>query len=226
MSLTPSILNESFSRRHLVRLLAGAGATAALAITAAGPAAAQGSRAGFDRWIENFRPRALKRGVSDATYTLVMHGLASHTSVYAQIRNQPEFNEKLWQYLNRRVSDWRVVTGKQKAKEYAGLLARIEQDYGVPPAIMLGIWGIESAYGDPDVQKNHMRPVIPSLAALAYGEPRRKAYWEQELLNALVILERGWSTPTEMRGSWAGAMGHTQWMPEVWLNVGLDYDRD
>jgi lytic murein transglycosylase len=64
------------------------------------------------------------------------------------------------------------------------------------------------------------------LAALAWGEPRRRSYWEQELLNALIIIERGWSTPQEMRGSWAGAMGHTQWMPEVWLNVGLDYDRD
>ena len=81
-------------------------------------------------------------------------------------------------------------------------------------------------FGDPDVQKNHMRPVIPALAALAWGEPRRRAYWEQELLNALVIIDRGWSTPEEMRGSWAGAMGHTQWMPEVWLNVGLDYDGD
>ena len=68
--------------------------------------------------------------------------------------------------------------------------------------------------------------MIPALAALAWGEPRRRAYWEQELLNALVIIDRGWSTPEEMRGSWAGAMGHTQWMPEVWLNVGLDYDRD
>ena len=91
---------------------------------------------------------------------------------------------------------------------------------------MLGLWGVESTYGDPDVQQNHMRPVFPALAALAWGEPRRRRYWEQELINALVIVERGWSTPDEMRGSWAGAMGHTQWMPEVWLNVGMDYDRD
>jgi lytic murein transglycosylase len=220
------ILNESVSRRQSIRLLAGAGASAFLAVAAAGPASAQGSRAGFDRWVETFRARALKRGVSDATYTRVMRGLTPDNSVFAEIRNQPEFNQKLWQYLNRRVSDWRIVTGKEKAKEQAALLGRIEQDYGVARGVILGLWGIESAYGDPDVQKNHMRPVIPALAALAYGEPRRRAYWEQELLNALVILERGWSTPTEMRGSWAGAMGHTQWMPEVWLNVGLDYDRD
>jgi membrane-bound lytic murein transglycosylase B len=71
-----------------------------------------------------------------------------------------------------------------------------------------------------------MRPVIPALAALAWGEPRRRSYWEAELLNALVIIERGWGEPKEMIGSWAGAMGHTQWMPEVWLHMGVDYDRN
>ncbi len=71
-----------------------------------------------------------------------------------------------------------------------------------------------------------MRPVFPQLAALAWNEPRRRAYWETELINALKIVQRGWSTPEQMRGSWAGAMGHTQWMPEVWLNVGIDYDKD
>jgi lytic murein transglycosylase len=155
-----------------------------------------------------------------------MHGLKPDTTVFEQLHSQPEFNEQIWQYLNRRVSDWRIVTGKEKAKEYAPLLARIEQDFGVERSVMMGIWGIESAYGDPLVQQNHMRPVIPALAALAWGEPRRRTYWEQELLNALVIINRGWGTPEEMNGSWAGAMGHTQWMPEVWLNMGFDYDGD
>ncbi len=71
-----------------------------------------------------------------------------------------------------------------------------------------------------------MRPILPALAALAFEEPRRRSYWEAELLNALVIVERGWAKPGEMIGSWAGAMGHTQWMPEVWLHVGLDYNHD
>lgn len=148
------------------------------------------------------------------------------TSVFELDRKQPEFSELTWQYLNRRVSDWRITTGKQMAQEYAGLFTRLEKDYGVDRGTMLGLWGIESAFGDPLVQQNHMRPVIPALAALAWGEPRRKSYWEQELLNALTIIDRGWSTPEEMRGSWAGAMGHTQWMPEVWLNMGVDYDKD
>jgi lytic murein transglycosylase len=211
---------DHLTRRASLRLLAGA-----MAAWSA-PAQAQGGRPGFAQWVESFRSRATARGVSDATYDRVMRGLNPDTSVYALDRSQPEFTEKLWQYLNRRVSDWRVTVGREKIKEYEPLLARIEKDYGVAPSVMTGLWGVESAYGDPDVQKNHMRPIFPALAALAWGEPRRKKYWEQELLNALVIVERGWGTPAEMRGSWAGAMGHTQWMPEVWLNMGRDYDRD
>jgi len=155
-----------------------------------------------------------------------MRGVRPDTAALEAIRDQPEFNEQLWQYLNRRVSDWRIIAGQEKAKEFAPLLSRIERDFGVERAIMLGVWGIESAYGDPIVQKNHMRPVIPALATLAWAEPRRRNYWEQELINALTIIQRGWSTPEEMIGSWTGAMGHTQWMPEVWLNVGIDYDGD
>ena len=191
-----------------------------------GSAFAQVASQPFAQWVEAFRARARAKGISDATYTRVMGGIKPDTSVYAQDRNQPEFKEQLWQYLNRRVSDWRIITGKDRAKEYAGLLGRIEKDFGVERGVILGLWGIESTFGDPVVQQNHMRPVIPALAALAWGEPRRRAYWEAELLNALLIIEKGWSTPTEMVGSWAGAMGHTQWMPETWLNVGMDYDRD
>jgi lytic murein transglycosylase len=85
---------------------------------------------------------------------------------------------------------------------------------------------MESSFGDVMDNPKYMRPVIPALAALAFGEPRRRKYWEAELLNALVIVDRGWAQPAGMIGSWAGAMGHTQWMPEVWLNIGTDYDRD
>ena len=180
----------------------------------------------FDAWVAAFRTKAEARGITEATYARVMTGLKPDMTGLEAIHNQPEFHEQLWQYLNRRVSDWRVQTGKQKAKEYAGLLARIERDYGVSPATMLGVWGIESSFGDPDVQKNHMRPVFPSLAALAWAEPRRRAYWESELINALTIVQNGWATPDEMNGSWAGAMGHTQWMPEVWLHLGVDYNHD
>lgn len=187
---------------------------------------AQSASQRFEQWIADFRPRALARGISDATYDGVMNGLKPDMGVFALQRAQPEFNEELWQYLNRRVSDWRIATGRERAKEYAPLLSKLEKDFGVSRSILLGLWGMETAYGDPVVHQNHMRPIFPCLAALAWGEARRRKYWETELINALKIVERGWSSPREMRGSWAGAMGHTQWMPEVWLNIGADYDGD
>ncbi|MEX0751751.1 MAG: lytic murein transglycosylase [Xanthobacteraceae bacterium] len=187
---------------------------------------AQSSRMRFEQWVAAFRSRALKRGISAKTYDSVTAGLKPDTSVYALDRAQPEFTEALWQYINRRCSDHRVTTGKTRAKEHEALLGRVERDYGVDRYLMLGLWGMESSFGDVVDNPKYMRPVIPALAALAWGEPRRRKYWEQEFLNALVIVERGWATPTEMIGSWAGAMGHTQWMPEVWLNVGLDYNKD
>jgi lytic murein transglycosylase len=168
----------------------------------------------------------MAHGITAETYTRVMRGVQPDTTGLEAIHNQPEFNQALWQYLNRGVSDWRIAAGREKAKQYAPLLTRIEKDFGVEPSVMLGVWGMESAFGDPVVQQNHMQPVIPSLATLAWAEPRRRAYWEGEFINALTIIQRGWSTPQEMIGSWAGAMGHTQWMPEVWLHIGIDYNGD
>jgi membrane-bound lytic murein transglycosylase B len=201
------------------------GAASAL-VHLASPSLAMAQSPAFENWVNRLRPRALARGVSETTFDRVMRGLKPDTSVYDLLNNQDEFNEQLWQYINRRVSDFRVVTGTERATELAPLLARIEQDYGVDRWILLSLWGNESSYGDVVDNPKYMRPVIPALAALAYGAPRRRPYWEQELINALRIVERGWADPKQMIGSWAGAMGHTQWMPEVWLNIGVDYDKD
>src|SRR6185369_17366003 len=210
---------EGLNRRALL-----SGALALSAQLAAGTALAR--PAGFDRWVEAFRPRALGRGISEQTYNRVMGKLQPDVSVFEAVRAQPEFTETMWQYINRRCSEWRVNVGKERAKEHAPLLARLEKDYGVDRYTLLGLWGMESSFGDVMMNTKYMRPVIPALAALAWGEPRRRTYWEAELLNALTIVERGWSQPPDMIGSWAGAMGHTQWMPEVWLHMGVDYDRD
>ena len=180
----------------------------------------------FARWVASFRARALNRGISERTYDRVMDAVTPDPTVFEAVRSQPEFTELLWQYINRRCSDWRVITGKERAKEYASLLTRLEKDYGIDRYTLLGLWGMESSFGDLVVNPKYMRPVIPALAALAWGEPHRRSYWEAELLNALTIVDRGWAQPGEMIGSWAGAMGHTQWMPEVWLNMGVDYDHD
>ena len=182
--------------------------------------------AGFARWVANFKARAVARGISEKTYDRVMNAVTPDTSVYALQRSQPEFTEEMWQYINRRCSEWRVNTGRERAKQHADLLRRLERDYGVDRYTLLGLWGMESSFGDVIENPKYMRQVIPALAALAYGEPRRRKYWEQELLNALTIVDHGWAEPSGMIGSWAGAMGHTQWMPEVWLKIGVDYDKD
>ena len=212
---------KSSTRRALLRTGLGAAVLLATPFTAR-----SATPAGFDRWRESFRSRALAKGISEATWNRAMGRVEPDMTVFEQITSEPEFTEEIWQYINRRVSDWRIIHGKIALKENAALFARIERDFGVERGTLLALWGVESAFGDPLVQKNHMRPVFPALAALAWNEPRRKAYWQQELINALRIVDRGWSTPEEMRGSWAGAMGHSQWMPEVWLNVGIDYDGD
>ncbi len=210
----------TMTRRRLLQAAAGASALVAA------PTATFAAPAGFDTWRDGFEAKARARGISDQTYRRVLGRIEPDMSVFAKMRKQPEFHEQVWQYINRRVSDWRLIAGKEALRKHQSLFARIEKDFGVERGTLLALWGVESAYGDPLVQQNHMRPVFPSLAALAWREPRRRAYWETELINALKIVQRGWSTPTEMRGSWAGAMGHTQWMPEVWLNVGFDYDGD
>jgi membrane-bound lytic murein transglycosylase B len=218
--MNPIDSSKTPTRRTLLQSGLGAGALLAM------PDIAVAAPPGFDQWRDRFRTRALAKGISEATYTRVMARLEPDMSVFEQMRDQPEFSEQTWQYINRRVSDWRIIAGKQALRKHEALFGRIEQDFGVERGTLLALWGVESAFGDPLVQQNHMRPVFPSLAALAWHEPRRKAYWESELINALKIVEHGWSTPEQMRGSWAGAMGHTQWMPEVWLHVGMDYDHD
>jgi membrane-bound lytic murein transglycosylase B len=212
--------DSSWTRRALLRSAVGAAALLCplVALAAAPPA--------FEQWREAFRAKALAKGISEATWDRVMGHLTPDMTVFSELRDQPEFKEELWQYINRRVSDWRIIHGREALRKNEALFARIEQDFGVERGTLLALWGVESAYGDPLVQQNHMRPVFPALAALAWNAPRRRSYWEGELINALRIVERGWSTPAEMRGSWAGAMGHTQWMPEVWLHVGIDYDHD
>src|SRR4051794_11978546 len=121
---------KSLARRHL--LVGAATAIASLALPNV-----LASQTGFEDWVARLRPRANARGISDATYNRVMGNLKPDTSVYALFDNQDEVKEALWQYLNRRVSDIRIITGKQKAKENAALLTRIEKDYGVDRYLIL-----------------------------------------------------------------------------------------
>jgi len=219
----PNGLSQQFAlpltRRQWLAMTLGAAANFAFGVPVE-------ARSTFEAWVKAFRARALRSGITADTYARVMYSIKPDNDVFEFNRYQPEFKVPMWQYINRRCSEWRVTTGRERVKEYAGLFERIERDYGVERYGLAGLWGMESSFGDVIGNPKYMRPIIPALATLAWGEPRRRRYWQQELINALRIVDRGWSKPDEMVGSWAGAMGHTQWMPEVWLNVGVDYDKD
>lgn len=229
---SPFALPEDFKidRRHWIVGTIGLGGAALLAPMWLSAAQASDntpqSPHTFKRWTEVFKPKALAKGVSSETYDRTMAWIKPDTGVYAFDRSQPELQEPIWRYLGRRVNEWRINTGRERMKQHEALWDRLEAAYPCDRYIMCALWGMESAFGDVITNSKFMRPVLNSLAALAWGMERRRPYWEQEMINALIIVDKGWATPEQMIGSWAGAMGHTQWMPEVWLNMGVDFDRD
>lgn len=191
------------------------------AVPAPIPAAAPGDEAGLQRWVQGFRPRALAAGISPATFERSMAIARFNPEVIRLDRKQSEFTKPVWLYLDGAVSDVRVATGRQMAARYAPTLAAIESRYGVPREIVLAVWGMESNFGS---NRGKMQ-VIPSLATLAY-EGRRAQMFENQLIAALKIIQAGDTDPAHLLGSWAGAMGHTQFMPTSFLEYAVDFTGD
>lgn len=175
----------------------------------------------FQQWIAGFRDRALALGISAPTLDAALGGVSLRADVIQKDRNQGEFTRTIWDYLDRAVSEDRVAAGQKALKARAALLGRIEARYGVDRQILLAIWGLESSYGV-------VRGDIPTVAALATlaAATRRGPFFERELLAALRILQDGDVAPRAMQGSWAGAMGHTQFMPSSYLALAVDFDGD
>ena len=172
-------------------------------------------------WIAAFRPRALAVGISQATLDAVLTGMQLRPDVVEKDRNQTEFTRTIWDYLDKAVSDDRIAAGQKALKRRGALLRRIEAKYGVDRQVLLAIWGLESSYG---VVRGDI-PTVEALVTLA-ASTRRGAYFERELLAALRILQEGDVTPAAMQGSWAGAMGHTQFMPTSYLSLAVDFNGD
>ena len=170
----------------------------------------------------NLWPDAQRRGVLRETLERAFAGIEPDPEIFGLLENQPEHVAAPWDYMNRLVSDLRLENGRRKLAEHADTLAAIEHRYGVDRHVILAVWGIESSFG----ALPGTRPVIRSLAILAIGDPRRPQFWRSELLTALTILQRGDITPERMTGSWAGAMGHTQFMPSSYIAHAVDYDGD
>jgi lytic murein transglycosylase len=176
----------------------------------------------LDGFIVRLWPDARAQGVSRPVFDQAMRGLTPDTDIVALLDNQPEHSKTAAEYLAQIVSQVRVETGQRKASELAPILERVERAYGVDRYIVLAVWGIETSFG----VSTGSRSVVRSLATLAIADPRRPQYWRKELLTALVILQRGDITPDRMTGSWAGAMGHTQFMPSSFMAHAVDFDRD
>lgn len=183
--------------------------------------------AAFQNWVVQFQAEARRAGISDAVLQAAFAGVtAPDESVLESARFQPEFVRPIWEYLDSAVSDRRITNGRDMLRRYATQLDAIERATGVSRFIVVSIWGMESSYGA--VLDNHdiVKPVIRSLATLAYADERRRRFGREQLMAALHILQRGDTTPDRMYGSWAGAMGHTQFIPTTYLAHSADYDGD
>lgn len=177
--------------------------------------------AGWDAWVEAYKGRAAGRGISQSVIDTAFRGAGFLPDVIEKDRNQTEFKRTTEDYLNIAASDERVSMGRQKYGAYSGVLNALQSRYGVDAQIIAAVWGLESFFG---TRRGNV-PVISALSTLAY-EGRRGAFFEGQLTAALKILQRGDTTPGQMVGSWAGAMGHTQFIPTSYLEFAVDYTGD
>ena len=211
---------ESRIPRKAARLVAGAALLGAL-LAGSGSAAQEAEVEGFAQWVEGVRSEALGLGISAATFDSAFAGIEPIPRVIELDRSQPEVTLTLAEYLERVVPDSRVAQGRELLAAHRDLLEPIGREYGVPPRFIVALWGIETSFG----RYLGGFPVIGALATLAH-DGRRSAYFRQELLHALRILEDGHITPEAMVGSWAGAMGQSQFMPSSFVRYAIDHDGD
>lgn len=180
----------------------------------------------FDKWVKNFWPVAKKAGISRSTYKAAFRNVRPDPKVLEKANRQAEFVKPLWSYMGSAVSESRIENGREMLKKHKRRIAAIEAKYGVDRHIFVAIWGMESAYGAILDNPNIVMPTIRSLATLAYAGGRRKKFGRQQLLSALKILQNGDTTPAKMVGSWAGAMGHTQFIPTTYRAYAVDFTGD
>ncbi len=174
----------------------------------------------WQSWLAGLRAEALEKGIKPATLE-ALNGLKPIPRVIELDRAQPEFKLTLSQYLNRVASPTRMRQAREKLQANRDLLLRIESLYGVQPRFLVALWGVETNFGGISGGFD----VIPALATLAY-DGRRSEFFRKQLFNALTILDQGHITADKMLGSWAGAMGQTQFMPSTFVGYAVDFDGD
>ena len=177
----------------------------------------------FSSWVMGLETEVKSFGVSQQTYKKTLGQLKSvNKKVLKLYNNQPEFKITFDDYYNRNINLKRIDLGKSLLKKHKKILQEIYLKYKVPPEVIVSIWGIETNYG------NYMGDfnIIEALATLAYAS-KRKSFFKKELINSLLIYEKNFKNSEKiMLGSWAGAMGQSQFMPSSFLNYAVDYDKD
>lgn len=181
----------------------------------------------FIRWLQQFSVEAEHEGIRRKTIDTALGQLTSpDQKVLEKAQYQPEFTLTIWEYLDPRVNTIAIRRGQQLAQIYDSVLSEIEDHFGVSRNILLAIWSMETSYGAILEKKERFYYVPHALATLAFGDAKRSKFGKQQLIAALKILDSGDISQTEMLGSWAGAMGHTQFIPTSYLAYGFDWDQD
>lgn len=175
----------------------------------------------FQEWLSALIAEARDQGIREEIITQALVDVTPIPQVISNDRNQAEFTETFEQYLEKRVTPWRIDTGRARLRDNRELLERVGAHYGVEPRFIVAFWGVETNYGS----FTGGTDVIRALVTLAY-DPRRAAYFRRELLSALQILNEGHISHSDMKGSWAGAMGQSQFMPSSFLQYAQDFDGD
>jgi membrane-bound lytic murein transglycosylase B len=206
--------------RQTLLVLAILAALTGVAATQSSPPPAEPA-APFDVWLAELIHEANQRGYSEGLVGDTLVGIEPLPRVIQADRSQAELSPGLDRYLSTRITRTVVNRGRAQAKEHRRLLAAIEKEYGVQRRFVLAIWAMESRYG----RITGREPVFRALATLAW-EPRRAEYFRGELFNALTMVQKKHIEAKNMTGSWAGAMGQTQFMPSSYLKYAVDFDKD
>ncbi|PHR29844.1 MAG: lytic transglycosylase [Desulfotalea sp.] len=187
-------------------------------------ASASGSES-FETWIEDFYPVAAKDGVSRETWDQAFKNITEPDPVVLKkAAYQPEFTAKIWDYLDARVNSLSTEKGQKMGRYYRQTLDSVAARFAVKPSVLLAIWSMESNYGDILKKTDRLHYVPRALATLGYADPRRGKFARTQLVAALKILQAGDVSKDQFMGSWAGAMGHTQFIPTSYLAYGVDMD--
>lgn len=182
---------------------------------------------GFKTWIAKFYDTASASGISRSTYNKAFAGVTEpDPEVLEKARYQPEFKSQIWDYLDSRVNPYTVRIGREMLARHGRTLSVLEKHFGVDKHILLAIWSMESNYGAVLENRDRLHHVPQALATLAWADPKRANFARKQLIAALKILQSGDVTPNHLTGSWAGAMGHTQFIPTSYLLYAVDADGD